>query len=395
MSAIIEVPGPGANVAVLRKERGWGQARLASEAGISTSLLGKIERGERPMTQGVGASVAQALGITLDQLLGKAPLHEGAEVQLRALTREIRRFGLPREPEMTEARLSTALSEMVALRERADLRGVLAELPRLVSETSNHAHAVGTPSAWARVTEAYSTVYWLAARHRWMTLADLATTKQKMAAEQADPVSAAIAARDEAGLYLNHGDFEDGLAVVDGGLVRVEQDAPTGPDRLYALGILHLRGLTLAGRLRDRRTADQHIARAWALAEELNRNVSRLGIHFGAQDTAVHVVATSADLSRHEDAIDTMDDLTKLDQSGKLTLPRTRTSPLHMNVARSRLALGDRDGALEELEHAWSLAPQMAKVHPTAQELLRVLTSLHKRSNPRLTKLAKRARIQF
>ncbi|WP_370412939.1 helix-turn-helix domain-containing protein [Streptomyces fradiae] len=395
MSAIIEVPGPGANIAVLRKARGWGQDRLAAAAGISTSLLGKIERGERALSQGVGASLAHALGITLDELLGRAPVHEDDESTLRALTRAIRRFDLAGDPEMTEAELGARLHEMVLLRERADLRGVMTCLPRLVSAATNHAHAAGTPAAWARVAEAYSTVYWLAARHRWMTLADLATTKQKLAAQQADPVTAAIAVRDEAGLYLNHGDFEDGLAVVDSGLVRVERDAPAGPGRLYALGVLHLRGLTLAGRLGDRRTADLHIAKACDLAEELGQDTSRLGIHFGTQDLGVHIVATSADLGRHVEGIAAMDALRALERVGRLTLPATRTSPLHMNVARSKLALGDRDGALEELEEAWALAPQMARVHPTAQELLRVLTSLHKRSNPRLTTLARRAKIQF
>nr|EIF91208.1 helix-turn-helix domain-containing protein [Streptomyces tsukubensis NRRL18488] len=66
-----------------------------------------------------------------------------------------------------------------------------------------------------------------------------------------------------------------------------------------------------------------------------------------------------------------------------------------MNIARSELALGNRDKALEHLEQAWKLGPQLAKVHPTAQELLRVLISRHKRSNPRLTKLARMAKIQF
>jgi hypothetical protein len=37
----------------------------------------------------------------------------------------------------------------------------------------------------------------------------------------------------------------------------------------------------------------------------------------------------------------------------------------------------------------------MAEVHPTTQELLHVLTSLHKRSNPRPTKSAKRGKIRF
>jgi hypothetical protein len=64
-----------------------------------------------------------------------------------------------------------------------------------------------------------------------------------------------------------------------------------------------------------------------------------------------------------------------------------------MNLGRSQLALGDRDGALESLEEAWEMAPEMAHVHPTSQELIRVLTSLHKRSNPRLVRLGKRARV--
>jgi hypothetical protein len=35
----------------------------------------------------------------------------------------------------------------------------------------------------------------------------------------------------------------------------------------------------------------------------------------------------------------------------------------------------------------------MARVHPHSQEVLRVLTSLHRRSNTRLTRLAKRASV--
>ncbi|WP_106969023.1 transposase [Streptomyces sp. PRh5] len=35
------------------------------------------------------------------------------------------------------------------------------------------------------------------------------------------------------------------------------------------------------------------------------------------------------------------------------------------------------------------------RVHPTSQGLMRVLTSLHRRSNPRLTKLAERAGVPF
>ncbi|MFI1800367.1 DNA-binding protein [Streptomyces sp. NPDC020379] len=186
-----------------------------------------------------------------------------------------------------------------------------------------------------------------------MTLADLAVTKQKLAAAQADPVTLAIAGRDTAGVHLNHGEFEDGLAVVDRAICQVETHA-AGQGRSCALGIPRLRGMTLAGRLKDKATADRHIAESRRLARDFDHDANRLGNHFGPQNTAVHVVATSGDLGRHQDAIDEM---SRFGSRNPLVLPATRTSPLHMNVARSKLALGDRTGALEELEKAWALAP--------------------------------------
>lgn len=392
VGTILGVPGPGANVARLRKEKGWGQDRLAAAAGVSTSQLGKVERGQRTLTQGVAASLARALGLPLEEVLGTAPVPLNAETSLKSLYAAVRRFDIPGDQTVSAEELSLSLRDMVVLRGDGDLSNLLARLPDLVAKTQAHAHSVNTPESWAMVSQAYSAVYWLAARHRWMTLADLAVTKQKIAALQADPVSLAIAARDEAGVHLNHGEFGDGLSVVDRAITQVEAST-TGRQRAYALGILHLRGLTLAGRAKERHTADQHIQRAWSLAEEFHNEANRHGIHFGPENTAVHIVATSGDLNRHQDAVSTLAELTK--NSRKITLPATRISPLHMNIARSELALGNRDKALEHLEQAWKLGPQLAKVHPTAQELLRVLISRHKRSNPRLTKLARMAKIQF
>jgi hypothetical protein len=62
-----------------------------------------------------------------------------------------------------------------------------------------------------------------------------------------------------------------------------------------------------------------------------------------------------------------------------------------MNVSRARLATGDPAGALDSLYEAWDAAPQRARVHPHSQEVLRVLTSIHRRGNPRLVRPARRA----
>ena len=265
---------------------------------------------------------------------------------------------------------------------------MITRLPGLLSRATNYAHIVDTPDAWAMVTDIYSSVYWLAARHRWMDLAELAVIKQGLAAERATPLAGIIAVRDEAGTFLNSGDFEGGLAVVDRAVVHAELSME-GREKALGLGLLHLRGLTLAGRRRDKKEVERHMAAAWRMVEEFPQDVDVCGMQFGPENTATHVMATWVDLEHYRRALNVAGDLGRR----TLTLPATRIGPLYMNAARAKLALHDRDGALNSLVDAWEASPQMAKVSSTSQELLRVLISLHKRSNPTLTKLAKQARV--
>ncbi|MDQ3274046.1 MAG: helix-turn-helix domain-containing protein [Actinomycetota bacterium] len=157
-------PGPGRNVAILRKQRDMSQAKLAREAGVSTSLLSKIEIGDRTLSQGVAAALARTMGITLDEVLGKALVQPSDETHLKELRDTIRRFNLPGEPPANPEILNHELTGLIKLRGDANLSSVLQKLPMLISLTTNHAHAVGTPAAWAMVADVYSAAYWLAAR---------------------------------------------------------------------------------------------------------------------------------------------------------------------------------------------------------------------------------------
>ncbi|MFB7087616.1 helix-turn-helix domain-containing protein [Streptomyces sp. NPDC056296] len=236
-----QVPGPGANVAAHRKEHGLSQVALARRAGVSVSLLSKIEVGDRALTQGVGAALARAMNLTLDELLGSAP-----EVNLNELNWAIRRFDIPGEPPQNPETLQGEVDELNQLRWDTELSKVLQRLPGVLTRVTSHAHLTGQSKAWGLVADVYGVIYWLAARHRWMHLAELATLKQRMAAERADPISAIVAARDDAGTFLNSGDFSGGLAIIDHAIVQAESTL-SGRERAFGLGVLHLRGLTLAG----------------------------------------------------------------------------------------------------------------------------------------------------
>ncbi|MFD8818212.1 hypothetical protein ACFV23_43675 [Streptomyces sp. NPDC059627] len=124
-----------------------------------------------------------------------------------------------------------------------------------------------------------------------MHLVELAVMKQRLASERAHPIAAIMAARDEAGTFLNSGDFAGGMAIVDRAIVEAESTLEGG-DRAFGLGILHLRGLTLAGRLKDEAAAGERIGAAWRTAEEYGTDADEHGIHFGPDQTATHVIST-------------------------------------------------------------------------------------------------------
>jgi transcriptional regulator with XRE-family HTH domain len=378
----------GARVAELRKARGVTQAALARRAGISASLLSKIEVGDRTLTPGIAAAIARGLQISLGALYGEAEVSFDLGMLLENLRTAVRRYDIPDQaPVPDPAQLRADLDQAITFREQADLVALLRVLPGLLTRATTYAHAAASPQGWALLADVYSVVYALAARNRWMDLVEVAPTRQAWAVgEQSNPVLTAVADRDRAGTFLNCGDFDGGLTVVDRAIVAAET-ALTGPEKSFATGTLHLRGMTLAGRQGNQTEAERHIRAAWTAAEEFPHDVQIHNQIFGPANTATHVLATEGDLGRSRDVVRLAEHLTSKDAQ----LPPTRIGPVHINTARAQLDLGDRNGAQTSLIQAWGIAPQMAKVHPMSREVLRVLISLHRRSNPQLVKLAKQA----
>ncbi|MFF0271971.1 helix-turn-helix domain-containing protein [Streptomyces sp. NPDC004330] len=389
MSATSDV-APGTNLSLLRKERGLSQAQLARTANISVSLLSKIEVGDRTLTPTVAATIGKALGLSMAEVQGRTRVDGDDEQRLTALRSAVRDYDLPGRAPVEEAAVLAAVEAVRDARDAARVRHVLARLPALLRSATTYAHTANTVDAWMTLAEVYSSVYWLAARHRWMDMAELAVTRQRWAVEQQpNPLGEAIAARDRAGAYLNGGDAEGGLTIVDRALTKAES-ALSGEDRAFAVGVLNLRGMTLAGRLDDKvegaREAERHIASAeraadaWLSGGDANRH----SMIFGPQNTATHVLATRLDLGRPREALAVAENLDAVLDG----LPATRVAPSRLNVARAHLDVGDREAALANLSAAWEAAPQMARIHPTAREVFRVLASLHRRSNPELLRLS-------
>lgn len=382
---------PGANVAALRNIRGLSQAALARKASVSVSLLSKIEVGDRTLTPATAAALARALGVSMAEVLGQAPVGQSDEAHLANLRSAMRDYDLPRGAQVEEAWVLAELDRADHFRDDVDVARLLNIIPGLLRGATEHAFAANTPESWMALVDVYSTIYWIAARHRWMDMAELAVTRQQWAVQQkSNPLGEAIAARDRAGAYLNGGDFEGGLTIVDRAITRAESHL-FGSERAFAVGVLNLRGMTLAGRLQDKREgkreAERHIQSAWSASEEVSDDTKIHNMIFGPGNTATHELATRLDLGRPSDALRVA---SATNFHGVLSsLPATRISPTHINIARAQLDVGNRDGALDNLTTAWKAAPQMARIHPMGREVFRVVASLHRRSNSKLMELSK------
>src|SRR4051812_12984129 len=101
---MVNVSAPGTNVALLRKTAGLTQLALARRSGISSSLLSKIEIGDRTLSPAVAASIARALHVPIERI--NEPFDpENGRGELEVLRATVRRYDVPEDASEDFARL--------------------------------------------------------------------------------------------------------------------------------------------------------------------------------------------------------------------------------------------------------------------------------------------------
>src|SRR5687768_7266846 len=66
--------GPiGRRIAAAREGRGWSQAQLAAELGVTNVTISRYESGQRQLSTGALDRVANALGVSLAELVTDGP----------------------------------------------------------------------------------------------------------------------------------------------------------------------------------------------------------------------------------------------------------------------------------------------------------------------------------
>jgi transcriptional regulator with XRE-family HTH domain len=387
-------PAAGENIAVLRKARGIGQKALAQRAGISLSLLSKIETGLRPATPPVIAAIAKALHVSTARIYGQPFIDVEQSDLLDSLRAAVRRHRLPREDVPPPGELAAKLKQAATLRADTDYTALLRILPVLLGQaTANAFSSDGDAASWGAVADLYGCAYAVAHRMGQTDLADMIVSRQTWAATQTwHPEAEAAAAWNEAGTYQSAGQYADGLAVVEQAIVQFETAARLreDPESVAALGSLHLRGVVLASRHKDRNATADHLAHARKLAAKLPKtgDVLTHNLTFGPGNTAYYELAAHIELEQPDKAVEMSRPLMEAPPPG---LAANRVGRFYIDAARAELAVKQLDQAEDALRRAFTVAPQMTAVHPMAREVLRVLFVMLQRSRPELLTMAQRA----
>ncbi|MFK0015729.1 helix-turn-helix domain-containing protein [Streptomyces sp. NPDC091027] len=383
-------PAAGENIAVLRKARGIGQAKLAREMRITVSYLSKIETGLRPATPPVVAAAAKALRVTTARINGQpfADPSEQADL-LNDLRGAVRRHTLPKEDTPPLSELTRGLEAAAKLRAEAKYLELLRELPKLLGQATATALDTGGDSvAWGQVSDLYGCAYAVAHRLAQPDLADMIVSRQQWAAQRTwNPTAEAAAAWNEAGTYQSAGAYDDGLAIVERAISQFESSRSGGPESVIVLGSLHLRGVVLASRHEDKQATEAHLRHAKQLASQLPQDGLVHNLTFGVGNTALYELAARIELSQPDKAVEMADPMVGQPPAG---LKPNRVGRFYIDLSRARLATKDLQGAEDALKLAFQVAPQMAEIHPMSREVLRVLFIMHQRSRPELLAMAKR-----
>lgn len=386
-------PAPGENIAVLRKARGHGQAKLARMAGISVSLLSKIEVGTRPATPPVVAAIAKAMRVPTQRIYGQPFLGPSEQADLlNDLRGAVRRYTLPKEDVPDSAQLAADVARVMKLRAETNYLELMGMLPKLLGQVTATAFTAGSGEAgsWSQVVDVYGCAYAAAHRLAQPDLADMIVSRQAWAAQQTwNPEAEVAAAWNEAGTYQSAGQYDDGLAIVERAISKYET-APGGntPAKAMSLGSLHLRGIVLASRHKDKNATADHLEKAKRYAEHIPSDVLWHNLTFGQENTALYELAAHIELGKPDKAAEMSAPLLL---NPPTTLTPNRLGRMYIDIARARLDTKDYSGAEEALEKAFEVSPQMTEIHPMAREVIRVLFVLHQRARPNLMAMAKRS----
>ena len=386
--------GMGERLRTLRRLNDLTQGQLAERAGVSKSLISKVEAGQRPGTWDLAIAVARALHVDAVSLIGQPVEAMSGEGRIAAALPSLRRamavYDFPpeaRRPPRSMDELGAAVSSAAALRSAAQYVKLGETLPDLIVELTQAAHqAVGTDRErgfWL-LAVAYRCADALAFKVGEMDLSSTAIERIRWAAERSgDPLMIGTAAYVRGQTYLVTGAYDSGLRALTAAGTCIERETATRREAAAVYGALHMRAAVLAARGRRADTAWSHIEIAKAMASIVTDDVEWYYTSFGPSNVRIHEVAVAVELGDERAALARAGDW-----APPGSIPAERASHHLIDLARAKLWAADYPGALDSLLSARRIAPQHTRTHPMPAETTRALVRREQRRSDTAVGLA-------
>jgi transcriptional regulator with XRE-family HTH domain len=360
----------GARIAHARKVRRLTQRELADLSHVSYSTLTKVEQGVLPASPSVIGALARALSVPVAELHGQPYLEELRQDQLDGLINPIREalniYDLGPDPDVTPRpveELEAHAEKLCAMIRATNIRQVAADLPGLIHEATTAAHTDPVDRNWQLLASTYRTAYDVTTKLGFPDLCSVALDRMDWAAQRAsDPVLSGMRQYLRALAYLRASDYHTGKRLVRLGMNTLEQAEP-GRVRAVLTGQLHLGAAVLAGRDKDRDTAEGHLAEAQRIAGSTGPAERVHWLSFGPTNVGVHRVSVLAELDLYPEAVQSAQEIAVPDG-----WPPSRLAHHHAELARAQMWTGRTDAAFKSLLAARKLAPQQTRYHPTVRE---------------------------
>jgi hypothetical protein len=310
------------------------------------------------------------LSVPVAELHGQPYLEELRQDQLDGLINPIREalniYDLGPDPDVTPRpveELEAHAEKLCAMIRATNIRQVAADLPGLIHEATTAAHTDPVDRNWQLLASTYRTAYDVTTKLGFPDLCSVALDRMDWAAQRAsDPVLSGMRQYLRALAYLRASDYHTGKRLVRLGMNTLEQAEP-GRVRDVLTGQLHLGAAVLAGRDKDRDTAEGHLAEAQRIAGSTGPAERVHWLSFGPTNVGVHRVSVLAELDLYPEAVQSAQEIAVPDG-----WPPSRLAHHHAELARAQMWTGRTDAAFKSLLAARKLAPQQTRYHPTVRE---------------------------
>ncbi|MBV8540391.1 MAG: hypothetical protein JO364_20075 [Pseudonocardiales bacterium] len=339
------------------------------------------------------AAITRALGVSVldiaEQPYGARDAHPASEqAGVPALRQAL--------VEGDDAELDTSLRSLDDLRtavaqiKELDRRTKYAEVVRALPDVLRHLHRAvldlpsnERPGAHDVLAAAYSYAITALCGLGYLDLSYLADERARAVAKHGDdPLRATVAEWNHSLFLMFDGAYPAALRSIERA-ERIVDLAPTTPAVPAVRGALHLRAAIIAARATNSDPAAEHLVAARSLAVDGQDQADFYNTKFGPANVTIHEVTVPIELT---------DGTTAVTRAAKVTLPAStapcRVGHYWIDLSRAWLLHGDRAQALDSLQHARRIAPQLTRYHPQVHDTVHVLAARDARSTAGLRHFA-------